>query len=677
MTTRFKFLSGTTLPLGVTLIFALIAALVSARQFVGWPLNATELDFVIMNRILGMRDAFEGTVYLALAENVSRLSILPSLIGLLDAGGIAVERQVVYLNIIQALFMCLGPAAVFWVTTRDRNPWVTPLALLLFLLSGKHLLAYFKLVTSTFVSGFVIMAVAFGAARRYRVVAVLMGIIGIIHPTYFLVTVGAIFFMQWCSSGPLLSPKGVMARLSPLKPCLFAVVPIVGYWLFNYGIIAQPQENKELWFSYMQARSDLAFPLRQGIFSILDISWFLLIAGLVFRREGKNGDDPGFTQLFWMTLFSIALVVVQILASEFIRSASLTRLALSHRIGFAFAIVTYAGLIAVMLRRFASGQGPLLWLVALLVVILGPSLPQIPAIGLNEKSMFALLVLSLQALEGVKLDLQRKVSCSWQVPVWLGVGLIVALVWGGGAYRMMVLIIVLMAFELLLAFFWTGHERWGGRLKPFVVAGFLILCSAQYVKKTDWKTVRGDWQDFLAGNAVDFDLEYRKGRSEYRDFIRFVTDNVEPAEQILTVPFFLTQRFTPTPYRAVYLDWPESNYVLYMGNYTQNVVEKLATYGIDPNKRSPECNICAMIRARGGDDAYRCQRKALQAQAMHEDMAWRGNIPKIKELSPKVSWVLIRKEAICNGDQIVARWDDFSLMRLDGAVPFAECERKP
>jgi len=680
MTTKFKVSNGMALSLGVTLVLALIAALMSARQFVGWPLNATELDFVIMNRVLAMRDAFEGTVYVALAENVSRLSILPTFIGLLEVGGVVVERQVVYLNIIQALFMCLGPAAVFWVTTRDRNPWLTPLALLLFILSGNHYLAYFKLITTTFVSGFVMMAIALGAARRYWGVAVLMAIIGLIHPTYFLVTTGVILFMQWCGSGPCLSRTELIGRLTPLKPCLFVVVPIVGYWLLNSERIVQPVANKELWFTYMQARSDLAFPLRQGILGILEIFCPLLVAGLVFRREGEICDDSRFRSLFGMTLFASALIIVQVLASEVLRSPSLTSLALSHRIQFTFIIACYAGLVAITLRCFVVGQGALyFWIGVLLFVLFGAGLPRSLPISLNVKILgFAIWVYSLQVFEGAKWDLKRKILRCWQVCDWVGIGLVVVLIWGSKSYQMIILVACLMVAELILALRWRGYEQRLGKLKPFVVVGVLLLVMVQYVKATDWKAITGDWHSFLAGDVAEFDTEYRKGRSEYREFIRFITDHVGPTEQILAVPFFLTQSFTPTPYRAMYLDWAESNYVLYMRDYTPKVIEKLATYGIDPEERAPECNLSAMILAKPyHDTAYRCQRRAMQAQAQNKTMTWRNNISKIKELAPKVSWVLIKQDAICNGDRIVASWADFSLMRLDGAVPFADCERRP
>lgn len=655
-----------------TIILAALAAWIAARQFIGWPLNATEIDFAMMPRILGARDAFEGTIYLTLAEHLSRLSVMPFLSGLLESWGIIAERQLVYFNLIQAFLMCLGPAAVVWAALRSRNPWLVPLGLLLFLLSGKHYLAYFKLVSSTFVSGIVILAVAFSAARSYRLAAAFAGLVGCIHPTYFLVTIGAIVFMHWFSSGPAFRPGKIGTRLAPLKPLLFVVIPIFAYWLINIGVIAQPQENKELWFSYMQSRSDLAFPLRQGIFQLGEALLFLALAGLVFRREATLDHDSAFKPLFFLTIYAILLVFIQIISSEIIHSSTLTRLALSHRIQFTFAIVGYVGLIAVVLRHFSSPKGALLWLPILAFVILN-GVPRFPALALTDSSIFAMLVLALQSVENAFRPERRRVALG-SLAAWLGAGAVIKH-FASGRANIFISAVAALAAESYISRRWSFYSKHLPSLKRVTIMVVFAIASYHYAGKTNWALIVSDWHAFSQGEAADFDSEPRKGRLEYRQFIRFVTDHVGPNEQILAVPFFITQSFNPVPYRAMFMDWQESNYVLYIGGLTQRVIDKLAVYGIDPNVRPDWCTRSTMLFAKKGDKQHRCGRRALEGQAREKIMEWRDNIPRIRELGPKVSWVLIRQGALCEGDQVEGRLGDFALMKLDNAVPTSSCTR--
>jgi hypothetical protein len=678
MNHRSKFLNWAFLPYAVTILLSIIAALIYGHQFIGWPLNAPELDFMILHSVLGKRDVFAGSVYLPLAENVARLSILPFVASQLEAWGVIAERQVVYLNFLQIFFMCLGPAAMFWLILRGRSPWLMPIALVLFILSGVHYLAYFKLITSTLVSGIVILVIAMTTARFYKSVAILLGVIGVVHPTYFLVTAAAVFFMQWCGSGPFLNRKDMLGRLKPLKPCLIVMVPFFGYWFVNAGMIVTPEVDRDVWISYMQARSDLAFPLRQGLFFFLETVGPLLLAALIFRRESEIRIEPGLMSLWGMALFAASLVFVQILSSEVLRSPSLTSLALSHRIPFTFMIACYAGLVAIALRYFVEGRGKLhFWFGTLLFVLLGAGLPRSLPVSHNLKILaFSVWVFSLQLFETSEFTRKRIIAICWQICMWLGIGVVIVLIFGKQSYRSLPLLGILMVAEWFFAAHWADYEKWLGKVSPFILVSCLLSVVAYYVAAKDWKAISVDWLSFSGCDTVGYDANYRQGRSEYREFIRFVTDHVGPTEQILTVPFFITQSFNPVPYRSVFLDWGESNYVLYQRDYVSKVIEKLASYGIDPDEKPAECTVGAMILAKPfRDKAYRCQRRALQAQAQNKKMEWRGNIPKIKELAPRVSWVLIKQDAICSGDEIEARWGDFGLVRLENAAPFADCVR--
>jgi hypothetical protein len=162
-------------------------------------------------------------------------------------------------------------------------------------------------------------------------------------------------------------------------------------------------------------------------------------------------------------------------------------------------------------------------------------------------------------------------------------------------------------------------------------------------------------------------------RNDYAGFLQFVTAHVPPDAQILAVPFFLTQRYSPVPYRAMYLDWVESNYVLYLGAFLDEAIARLASYGIDPFERPKGCTLAGMFFAGGAANPhFRCERLWFQHLAESSVTAWRDHVNEIEQRSPRTTWLLIRQDLLCAGERGDA-WKDLRLLPLAQVVRHADC----
>jgi hypothetical protein len=165
----------------------------------------------------------------------------------------------------------------------------------------------------------------------------------------------------------------------------------------------------------------------------------------------------------------------------------------------------------------------------------------------------------------------------------------------------------------------------------------------------------------------------RSSRADYAEFIDFVTRNVAPNEQIIAVPLYLTQRRTPVPYRSVFVDWGESNYVLYLSAHLIDTSARLAAYGIDVRERPHGCTLKSMFLAgMDGETHARCERRGFQRLAESKVTAWRERIDEIQRLAPRTAWALIRQDLVCPGERGIA-WKELRLVRLSQVVRSARC----
>jgi hypothetical protein len=663
--------TGGAIPLTLYLLVAVAVSLVAASHFVGWPLNATEVEFLLMPSILSNPAGFDGSPYYALAQTLEALSLLSSVVAWLRSAGIEPEQQQIYLRFLQSFFMCAGVAATCFALGGRRRPWLVLAVFFLFIASGKHHLYYFKIVSSTFVSGLVVIAIALALARRMWLAGAVLALVGAVHPAYFLLTACIILLIYAVTDdAPLALPSRHVRALAPLA--IFAL-PIVLLWILNYRAILQPAEDTALWFSYMESRSDLAFPLRQGYAAVLGMLVPLTIAAAAFWREWRATGNRRFRALAALAAFGVMLVVVQILASEVFRLATITRLTLSHRLQFSLDVLIFVAIVWIALRRYAE-SALFSWLALIWLCIVYFTQGALPNFGLTDRGTLFAAVLALQTIEDAARH-PRLLRLALTAFAWSAVfaALIVLsppaipVIWP-------VMWCVAGAFvEHLLRRQWTGVARVGHLLRPVAATVVLVTAAVFALRPINPDDVAADLATFAGRRPPARDAARWQGRNDYAEFIEFVTKTVPPDERIISVPFYLGQSMTPVPYRATYLDWGESNYLLYLSGYLDYVIARLDTYGIKPLERPKGCTIRRMFLAPPDSDDSRCSRIAFQRQSWLAVRQWRANIPQIRALSPTTGWVLTRRNLLCSGEQPAATWKELAIIRLDAIRPEPAC----
>lgn len=651
----------TIVPILLAVAIATVMSVAGASYFIGWPLNATEVEFLLVPSILA-NSAFEGTTYLTLAEQLRALSGMPWIVSAFQSWGVSPERAQVYIRAFQNLFVCFGVMGLLLALGGRRSAWVALAGFLLFIASGKHHLYYFKIVSSTFVSGLLVLTVAAALARRMWLAGVMLLLVGLVHPAYFVIALAAVLIVYWCSTGK--ADRG----WRPLLP-LAVAAPVVLLWLVNVSAILQAAVDRDFWFTYMMLRSDIAFPLRQGYTAVLAIVMPLTVAGVAFWREWRAASDARYAALAGLCALSLLMVTAQILGSEVLRSPTVTRLSLSHRLQFSFDLVIFVSMLWIALRRYMD-FGLLSWLALLWFSIVMPTAPLLPQFGLTDRGTVFLAVLAVLTIQDAaeRRDRWHFVAAAAAWAVLLG-----PLTWFRSPTNYAVWVVLGVTVELVIHRYVRVAARAGAALRYAAVAAVLVAAGVIAYKPLPLAAAVEDWKAFSREEMPRLSIDRWQGRLEYADFIRFVTDTVPRDEAILSVPYYLGQSMTPVPYRAAYLDWQESNYVLYVGARLDDVVKRLGTYGVRIAELPEGCTVWAMFLATEGSEDSRCARMSFQRQAWNAKREWRDNIVTIRTLSPRTQWVLLKRTLLCSGEQPVAAWKDLALIRLGDAIPRSGC----
>jgi len=651
------------------LSFSGLIAFAVGWQFIGWPLNAKEGDFLNVSVFLENARMFEDTVYLEVAKRTSALSILPWLSDMLVRWGLTAVDQMTVLFAAEKFLYTLGMLCIGYVISRSTLATIGAFSIVL--VAGLTKIFLLKLIASTvaFSIGFGVIALAL--AGRFRLAAVLTGAIGYIHPTYLAVYAGIALAIQiYCicverSQG--LRELGVTCLI------LFVVaLPIAANVLVNLDQVASPIADPGAWFSYMQSRSDLAFPLRQGLPRLLGfvLAFAASSAALILVRN----ENRMYGRLGVVLGFAVLLYGIQIFFTEVVPSTFVTKLALSHRANFIALPLAALGLLLVCFQKL-SEERPWAWFSLILFPMVSAYLSQpIPTGILSLSSMvrpilpgptevnfdlfafsltvFALLMRERHALGGGV----RLYHTSHTVAVAVVLSGLVFFPRAG--HFLLLFVLMSPLFGGLFTRLRGTRGLIGRRPSPkLLVTTIGVMLVAFLAYRLPFVDAIHHWRAFATGAQDEV-------AHPHNQFHTFVTKNVLPEERILFAPLELSIWYTPVPSRSVYLDWYELNYVLYVWELLPRVVEKMGTYGLDPfvGGRTPQCT------GWRGVIYYRCQRSLLARAASEEIHAWRHHVAAIRRLDPRVEWVVLKTKDLCPGDEVSAVMGNIALMRITDAT---------
>jgi hypothetical protein len=140
----------------------------------------------------------------------------------------------------------------------------------------------------------------------------------------------------------------------------------------------------------------------------------------------------------------------------------------------------------------------------------------------------------------------------------------------------------------------------------------------------------------------------------------YIERNTKKNEMILVVPFFDTRKFPVMPLRPVFVDWGDGQYVLYDHQILDQVIERLSLIGMNVDKalRAEQCDGAAQYV-----DAM-CRRKLFESLSQDYSDAWRDNLPRMREIAPNLTYVMMRSKYVRPADNVIFRSEEISLIRL-------------
>lgn len=669
--------------------FALLAAFATATAFIGWPVNAMEMDYLLFQSILERADDFEGTLYLSLAERVSRLSVIPGAAKYLADAGISSETIIQIFYVSEKAIGALGVLALGFALS--QSCLLSVAALTAYILSGHSYFFMLKLITSTIGVALIMLVIAAGVAGRFALAGVAAGIALYIHPTYSLFSLGAILAMQ--TYHRRLLPWRASARQLGRSMAIFGIIaiPFIIICLVNFRYFDTNSVSSQDWFTYMQNRNDNMFPLRQGAFRFIGHLLYLLVTGWTLLTAARLTGKPQFGYVGATLLYFAAMYLGQMFFTEVIPWPTVTKLALNHRIAFLGPPLVVVPLILLSLERMRRGPYFLCWLLLfafpfLEYKLLSPPIdveswprsifPSLDSINMRnffpsakltafDHLAFALTTLCVVHAESARARTLHGVLWSllrWALALVLVIGILI--IAPKIEFFFLLAVLALLPAQALAPRIQALSGTTASKLLDYGRAAAVYACAGlvfyQYAATKDLRSVYDKWALFLEGNGAQTLNE--RGR-KYRAYVEWLYATIKPYERMMIVPLRLSGEFTPVPHRSVYLDWYETNYILYLPDKLPMVVKKLNTYGIQPFEKFMGSKCDGFL----GALRYRCQRNNIEAPAMHNIAQWRNQVGMILELDPKVRWVLTKKEYACLNEPIAASFEDMVLIDIHEA----------
>lgn len=654
---------------GILLLVATVASLIGGSGFIGWPLNASEMDYLLFPTILENRTLFEGSVYLPLAEQVSKLSILPWFSGILAEWGLSPTEQITLFFTMEKFLYSIGLLSICY--TISKNIRATVICFLIFVVSGFSWIFYLKLVTSGLAVSVGFCIIALALSRHFYLAAALSGLLGYFHPTYLVIYFGLVLAIQLY----VIRREKVMSFSSIWKSAFIGIAIATPYAvniIVNSDNVFGSIPDVNLWFSYMQSRSDLAFPWKQGLPRLMSFLLTFAIAAWLFLIQAKIQGKAVYGRAAVIIMVCIASYPIQIFFTEVIPLAFIAKLALTHRFNFIVQPLLILGTLLIAYNGI-KGEHRLSWLFLMLFLATNLVFPQGSIVSkylpnAHDTSLNLLVfVLVATYITLSSHSTHREHSNSQHRFI------------GRIAFLLISLNLVLFVNpsfalplgSLLMVMTWKEPTVWK-RLKIKLenltsrtcYVFVLIMLSLLFLYKINLLQPIRAWSAFFQNNTQTLN-------NKEKQYIDFVVNHVKADEQILIVPLRDSGKWAPVPYRASYLDWYEINYALYVWDMMPVLIEKVQSYGID------------LFAAQAGNECagwkgllqYRCQRFILDSNAKNEEYGWRSHVNDILRISPKVHWVFMPKTLSCKNDQVIANFEEYVLVDINKIDPSCGLQR--
>lgn len=603
--------------------------------------------------------------------------------------GIDQNLQLVCFFYAQVLIGVIGVYYIARGLKLEREEWVLVFAFFLFSYFtqfGRYIGGpgfYNKVTASCFALSFGYLIIGLFINGRFRLSIAASALLAYVHPIYSAVFLGLNSLYggrEWLLRKSWNTRYALSAALLPVV----ILLPFVDGLASSPDLIAG-EGIGALWWTYLKAKTSNPFPLQDGLAIVVPTLVVLLIAHRLLGRIGTPEAAWAFGRAQWVIGGVIAAWLIQILFTEVIPVSHVARLSLTRTtpFGLLFIVIAYVGVLWRNRQRDDSG----LWLFLLVApAVLGPSL-LVPADAV--RGLLAPFPSALEALGNYFPDfatypdilLLFLILAAFAIrvgvlegPAWVVERIQNTAKKGRRLYMAMAAgLAVLVLFELfLLQESWNGRTALGVVLCAVLSAWVLQRLSPRVTvlsSAAGWARRRSKSLVFFlvaamvlppAVKSANALLQAESGDTTVEQMWKYIEHNTQKDEMILVVPFFDTRKYPVMPLRPVFVDWSDGQYVLYDFRMLDPVIERLSLIGMNVSK-ALSAERCAGI-AQYVDPM--CRRKLFESLAQDYSDAWRGNLPRMRQIAPNLTYVLMRSKYVKAADNVIYVSGDISLIKL-------------
>ena len=675
------------------LLVVSVAMLLLAPRWLGYlsatsSVNQLDTDFLYFDSIQANPGHFANVLILGVVERVTAsFGALIGLSRLLTGMGVEQNHQLIAFFMTQ---LSLGVAGVWLILTGLRLGCIERLLVFaLFAFSffsqfGRYIGGpgfYNKVTVSCFAIGAGFVIIGLFVRGQHLASMTLSALLAYLHPVYSAVflALNISFAAKTWREGPGWS-KGSIA--------VFLGTPALILLPLAWGLLESRQvltgQTGALWWDYLKAKTSNPFPLQDGLVIVLPSLALFAITFHLLGRLARQEASAAYLRAQWVVGAVIAAWIVQIVFTELVPVSFVARLSLTRMTPFALLFMVVAYVRIAWRHRDRDETG--LWLVLLLVpAVLGPAQTQMfsgevirqllgsvpwvlivlggwwPDFTIFPESLLLFVILLVHA---------RRVGVLGGAEAAAGSrpGLAPALI--AAAVALLALLVAMEASRLVtepgirgastvaagtILLMWMAEQQFGtlsawrraagwARTRSALVGGLLVLAVAAPMGVAAAKRIAT-----AAPPPAEADLVWD-----------FLERNTKANEMVLVVPLFETRRFPVMPLRPIFVDWSDSQYVLYDPAMLEPLMQRLTLMGMDVDRALKASNCAGVLQY---VDAM-CKRKLFETLSRDYSDAWRRNLPKIREIAPNLSYVLLRSRHVVPEDRVVFRTGEVALVKL-------------
>lgn len=531
-----------------------------------------------------------------------------------------------------------------------------------------------KVTQSCFVYSLVYLNLSLFLNQKNSISLLFSSILYVLHPSYSLI----LLFIQ--SSYHLYTFYLKEISFSKLiKVYIPSIIFLFYFFLFHNNISNELFLNDSVdWWNFLKSKTSNPFPLQDGLFIVITSLFIFYFCSKMYLYEYKKNNNIVFLKSAFIIISVLMLWLIQIFFTEVIPYSLITKLALTRSTPIALLFIVIIYLHLLLKHNKISDRNFFYFLLLvpfflnkyslfnkeIMTFLFNDNLFDYPFhfigtyssdfyIYLDIIVFFIYLMIFLSRMNYYKLAEKHIFILNLLKNIFIIINLIFLIT---GSYLLIgmntevkdninlfssCILFILSIFVLQSPYRINYKNNFifinQAKLFKYSVVIFCLLFSF----------------NLLTLNNIRTDNSANK-------FWNLINEKTEPNEMIAIIPFFNTRIYPVMPVRPIFLDWADSQFVLYDPMMLDKVKERLMLIGFDVNSAliSSKCNnVMQYLNPM-------CKRKNFEELSKVYNEDWRNNILKMKLIAPNLKYVFIKKIYTLEADKVVGEVDDFVLIKI-------------